>query len=80
MQQLSAGILMVFALWVAWRLITRQMRRTLILVDTGPGTQKRVMSQYNFILTIARTLWHNFKARPRDMLTAILNVLRRPRV
>lgn len=80
MRQLTAVILMVFVAWVAWRLVTYRMRRTWIAVDGGPRTPIRMMTQYRFMVTLAETLWHNFRARPRMMGAAILQVLRRPRV
>lgn len=102
MNALSTIILMVFAAWVAWHLVTRRMRRTIVARELS--TQSIVLdeermpdgsrlikdaqllsvsfvdvSQYEIFLRVVRLLWHNFKARPRTMASAILNVLRRPR-
>ena len=37
------------------------------------------VTQYEIFRRIAHMLWHNAKKKPRWMLSAILNVLRRPR-
>jgi hypothetical protein len=100
--RLTIVILMAFVAWVAWRLITQRMRRTIVArelstqyivldEETRPDGTRQInqaravsvsfvdVSQYEIFLRVAHLLWHNFKARPKAMGVAILNVLRRPR-